>query len=308
MAPGAVWVGQHQVCAARVGDDERIEIELPSDLLRAVAIEGQHRQPARDGPARELRRMGDCLGIVGLGVEQQRGQPAAPALTLAGLVRLDPDIALDHVGGELVRVDEDRLGERDHGRGVDPGPGGELGGPAPGGTRAGPERRPERFEAAAGLELGLPEPPPHLVGFGPRTLAALDRVEESLDRLLDPHPDAQAFRTAEHVGVDGVLAPDRPDHVVDKRTHASADSCGGLRRQPLWRPRHLSHVDKSCPDIRCPGPWSGGCNRRTVHILTRRSITETHARIAQLGWEPSYHDPRSAIRPGTGSRTRPRTR
>ena len=28
-----------------------------------------------------------------------------------------------------------------------------------------------------------------------------------------------------------------------------------------------------------------------MHILTRRSITETHARIAQLGWEPSYHDP-----------------
>ena len=235
--------------------------------------------------------MGDCLGIVGLGVEQQRGQPAAPALALAGLVRLDPDIALDHVGGELVRVDEDRLGERDHGRGVDPGPGGELGGPAPGGARAGPERRPERFETAAGLELGLPEPPPHLVGFGPRTLAALDRVEERLDRLLDPHPDAHALRTAEHVGVDGVLAPDRPDHVVDKRTHASADSCGGLRRQPLWRPQTFVTFDKSGPDTRCPGPWSGGCNRRTVHILTRRSITETHERIAQLGWEPSYHDP-----------------
>ena len=91
------------------------------------------------------------------------------------------------------------------------------------------KRRPERFEAAAGLELGLPEPPPHLAGFGPGTLAALDRVEERLDRLLDPHPDAQALRTAEHVGVDGVLAPDRPDHVVDERTRRLR---GQLRRSP----------------------------------------------------------------------------
>src|SRR2546421_2508852 len=35
-------------------------------------------------------------------------------------------------------------------------------------------------------------------------------------------------------------------------------------------------------------------NRRGAHVATttrRRSITQTHERISQLGWEPEYHQP-----------------
>src|SRR5436305_7919813 len=38
-------------------------------------------------------------------------------------------------------------------------------------------------------------------------------------------------------------------------------------------------------------PWRRRSLRRTVRLVSRRSITQTHERIAQLGWEPSYFEP-----------------
>src|SRR5438045_9242843 len=65
----------------------------------------------------------------------------------------------------------------------------------------------------------------------------------------------------------------------------------------------LSVLDKSGETRRCltrRGRQLAGVrfrpidgHERSAHVSAapRRSITQTHQRIAQLGWEPSYHEP-----------------
>ncbi len=84
-----------------------------------------------------------------------------------------------------------------------------VGGPAPRRAGPGPPRGPQCLEPAARLELGLAELAPDLARLAAGTLASLGRVEEGLDGLLDPEPDADALRFLEHPRVDRVLGPDR---------------------------------------------------------------------------------------------------
>ena len=204
----SVRVGQDEHRAARLAADEGIEIEPAHERSGGVRVKREHGNGARQRPLRELGGVRERLGITPVGIEQQGDQPPTPTLTLARLVRLPPHVPLDDVGRELVGKHEDRLGERDHGLGRHPGLGGEVGRAPPGRPGTRPPRRPQRLEVAAGLELGLAEPPPHLGGLAARAIPALDRVEKRPDRLLDPEPDSNALRSLEHVGVHRVLRAD----------------------------------------------------------------------------------------------------
>ncbi len=96
------------------------------------------------------------LGVARGRVPQEQGEElAAAALALALLLALRLGVALDRVGGELVDVGEDRLGEEADLLGVGVGAAGGGGDPPPGDPGADAVGRLERVEVAA-----LPELPP----------------------------------------------------------------------------------------------------------------------------------------------------
>jgi len=212
---------------------QTIEVELPRDRARAVAWECQHSQRSRYRPAREIGRALDRLGVVAVWVEQQRGEPAPAALALPRLIGLDPQVALDHVIGELVRVDEDLFGQRDHDRRGDPRLVPELGGAPPCCAHPRAERRSQRIEATPRLELDLAEPPPGLASRGSRPLVTFDCVEKRVDRLLDPEPDPDPLGTAEHLGVDRILGSDGGNDLLDQPVRHWSNG-------PRGAPTHLS--------------------------------------------------------------------
>jgi hypothetical protein len=179
---------------------------------------------------------------VGLAVEQQRGQPSPSSLTLPGFVGLHPQVALDDIRPELVGVDEDRLGQRNHGRRRDAGLGGEIGGAAPGGAGPRPPGCSERVKAAARLELGFAEAVPDLAGVAGRPLAALDRVEERLHRLLDPEPDPHPLRAPEHLGVERALGTDLRHDRVGQPVDRTADGGDGLGWKRVGFPGPDYHI------------------------------------------------------------------
>ncbi len=206
------------------------------------------------------------LGVVALGIQQQRGQPAAATLSLAGLVGLHAQIALDDVGGQRVAVDEDPLGQRDHRRSRDAHLGRDVGGGAPGRARAGAEGLAQSIERAPGLELRLAQPPPHLVGLPRRRRAALDRVEERVQRLLDAQPDPHPGGVGQDLGVDRILGPDRRHDLVDQTRQVAPGPpppSPAAAARPTREPPPLSHCDKTRPKDKLP---KGGDMRRGSEV------------------------------------------
>ncbi len=84
--PGPVRIGDHDEGALPIRARERLDAEPAGNGPGLISGQSQHGERRGQPPTGELRGTRDRLGVVTLFVEQQRGQPAAPALALGGLV------------------------------------------------------------------------------------------------------------------------------------------------------------------------------------------------------------------------------
>ena len=184
----------------------------------------------------------DRLGIVAIGVEQQR-RPVAGAVARARRPRRTAS-----AGNPRPRR---RRARRCRRRSPRPGR-------SPAAPRSPPARPGRRLRARPrGCRSGTPPAAPRAprpawnsaspsrrqtsavspLGRSPRSTASQERP----DRLLDAEPDADPLRAAEHVGVDGVLRPDRGDDPVDQRHELGPDDGNGFGGKRLARPGIGAH-------------------------------------------------------------------
>ena len=140
----------------------------------------------------------------------------------------------------------------------------EFGRAAPGGAGADPERGPQVVEAAPGLELGLAQRAPQLVGVPRRAPALLQRGQERPVGLLDADPDRHPLGPGEHLAVDRALGADRRDDVVDHVRQLRANGGHRLRRKLLGTPDAGLHYQ-----IVTKAPAASRCRDPEIHLRTQ---------------------------------------
>jgi hypothetical protein len=164
--------------------------------------------------------------------------------------------ALHRVGGELVDVGEDRVGQRaeDVGR--------QLGAEA--GVRQSPPRHPgpdpvrglQRVQAASFAHLAAAQAAVDLPSLGAAEVGVGHQIHELAQRFLHAQPDAAAEVALERPRVLRHLLGDPAEDRVEQRRHLGLDHQGDLGRQRapgfVLKSAHLR--DKNPPQLLGYGP------------------------------------------------------
>ena len=135
-------------------------------------------------------------------------------------------VALHRVGGQLVDVGEDRLGEQAQLLGVEaraPGGGGD---PPPGDPGPDPVGGLQRVEGPALAQLAAAEGDVDLAADPAPSLGVADQGDELPQRLLHPGPDAAPEAALEGARVLGHLAGDRGQGLGGDRVELGLDHRG----------------------------------------------------------------------------------
>ena len=211
--------------------DQRVGGETTSEASEIGLGDGEGRCAPRQPPARRLRRGADLLVGGRRVTEQQREQLAAAALALALLLSLCLGIAFDGVGGELVDVGEDRLGEQAELLGVGAAPPGGRRDVAPGDTRADAVGGLQRVEGPALAVLPAAQPDVDVAAGVPARLGVANQLDELTQGLAHPGPDSRPKGALERAGVLGDLEGDGLQDLLGCRRELRLDRVGDLGRQ-----------------------------------------------------------------------------
>jgi hypothetical protein len=225
--------GQERAADAVKGANQSIGGEAVANPPELILRNGKGRRTSWSPPAGRLRRRPQ-LRLLGRRVAQEQGEqlPAA-ALALALLLSLGLGVALDRVGGELVDVGEDRLGEQAELLGVSTlAPGGGRD-PAPGDSRAHPVRRLQRVERPSLTQLAAAEPYIYVAAGVPAGLRIADQGDELPQRLAHAGADPDPEVALQGAGVLGHLLGDRRQDLLGRRGQLRLDRVGDLGRQAL---------------------------------------------------------------------------
>jgi hypothetical protein len=193
--------------------------------------------PSRRGPGRNrelVRQLPACrprscveVGTVGGRPAQEQGRQLAPPAAAAVLdLGLRLGVAVDGVGGELVDVGEDRLGEQRQRLRLQLRPPARRGDPPPGDPGADPVGGLQRIERPslpllAATELDVDLPPGLAAGVG-----ISDQGDEPEQRLADAGADAAAEAALQRPLVLGHLAGDRRQDLLGDRPQFRLDQVG----------------------------------------------------------------------------------
>ena len=151
-------------------------------------------------------------------------------------------VALDRVGGELVDVGEDRLGEQAERLGVEVGRAGRPArDPPPGDPGADPVGGLQRVERPALAQLAAAEGDVDLAADPAAGLGIADQGDELPQRLADAGADAAAEAALERARVLGHLAGDRREDLLGDRVELGLDQ----RRRPARRGRPRQGSDST---------------------------------------------------------------
>ena len=221
--PGPGRVGQQQA-AGPVEDGgqgaggSRRAIDPRSASAQASAATRPRQRPARlAGGGPQVR-----LGRRRLADEHRRQLAAAGAGDVLDLgLRLR--VALDRVGGELVDVGEDRLGEQAQLLGVEAGAPGRGGDPPPGDPGPDPVGGLQRVEGPALAQLAAAERDVDLAADPAPALRVADQGDELAQRFLDAGADPAAEAALERPRVLGHLAGDRRQGLGGDRVELGLD-------------------------------------------------------------------------------------
>ena len=213
------------------GGDERIRREPATDAGEVLLGDRQRGGAPRQPPPRRLRR-GPDLSVGGRRVTQQQGEElTAAALALSLLLALGLRISLHRVGGELIDVGEDRLGEQSELLGVGPAAAGSGGDTAPGDAGTDPVGGLERVERAALPQLGPAQANVDVPTRLPPRGGVADQRNELAQRLADAGADRDAERALERTGVLGDLTADARQDLLGHLGQLGLDRVGEGRRQ-----------------------------------------------------------------------------
>ena len=224
--PGPSGSGQQQAALAVDHRRQRLRRQPSRHPRQRVLGAGERRQPGRHFPrrgARRRRQVGRVGGRVG---EQQRDQLAPPPAAQVLDLGLRLGEALDRVGGELVDVGEDRLGQERQRFGPDPGPPAGVGEAPPGDPGADPVGGLQRVERAPGALLAAAERQVDLAARVAPRVGIADQGDELGQRLLHPAPDPAPEAPLQRPRVLGDLVGDRLEDLGRDRVDLAFDQVG----------------------------------------------------------------------------------
>ena len=202
----------------------RARSRRPSPLQASAASRAGGSQSASRG-------RGADRGLVGLGLEQQRREPAAQPLALARGGRLRLRVAVGRERGELVDVGEHGLGQEGQRAPVDAGLDRDRRDPPPGDPGAQAVGGEQRVERAPLAVLAPAEPAIHRVAGAAVEVGVGDQVDELRQRLLHPGQDPGPEPAAERAAIGGHALADRVDDLVAERGDVRADQLADPRRE-----------------------------------------------------------------------------
>jgi hypothetical protein len=191
----------------------------------------QRRQSGRHFPGRSPGGGGDVAGVGRRIAEQKGHQLTATSPTYVLDLGLRLRVALDRIGGELVDVGEDRLGEQRERLGTDVGATAGVGEPTPRHPRADPVGGLQGIEGAAGLLLAATEGEVDLASRITARVRVADHRDELGEGLADAAADPAPEAAVERPGVLGDLAGDRLKDLGADRLDLPFDQVGDPRRQ-----------------------------------------------------------------------------
>ena len=225
-AARSLRVGQQDAAFAVDHRRQRLGRQPPRHPRQRLLGTGERRQAGGHVPGRGARRRGEVGGVGGRVAEQQRDQlaTAAPAQVLD--LGLGLGEALDRVGGELVDVGEDRLGEQGERFGPDPGPPTGVGEAAPGHPGADPVGGLQRIEGAARPLLAAAERQVDLAARVAARVGIADQRHELGQRLLHPAPDPAPEAALQRPRVLRHLVGDRLEDLGRDRLDLAFDQVG----------------------------------------------------------------------------------
>ena len=223
------------VASASAGSSLASSPSLCSGQASAATLRGTCR-PARCAAARRSA----CSAAGSRSSSTARFSVPAPALVLELCLRLG--VALDRVGGELVDVGEDRLGEQAERLRVQPGlPAGPREAP-PGHSGTHPVGGLQRVERAALPQLAPSQAYVYVASDAATGFRIADQGDELAQRLPYPRPDPAAEASLQRPGVLRHLASDRREDLRRGRVQLGLDQVGELGRQ---RPPGLG-IERNC--------------------------------------------------------------
>ena len=203
--------------------------QAPRDRGQVLLGAGERREPPRKRPARRPRRGAD-VGLRGGG---SRTSSAASSRRrrrrTSSTLGLRLGVALDRVGGELVDVGEDRLGQQAQRLGVEARPRGPArGDPPPGDPGADPVGGLQRVQRAPLAQLAAAELDVDLAARPAAGLGIADQGDELAQRLADAAADAAAEASLQRPRVLRDLAGDRGEDLRGDRLELGLDQVGDL--------------------------------------------------------------------------------
>ncbi len=173
------------VASAPAGRRREIAPTSPSAQARAATARGSAQPASRAAALRSgIRRLRVA--------DQNRGELAAAAAATVLDFRLGLRVALHRVGGKLVYIGEDRLGEQAQHLGVEPGAPTRRGDPPPGDPGPDPIGRLQGVERPALPQLAAAERDVDLAADPAAALGIADQGDELAQRLLHPRPGCRA--------------------------------------------------------------------------------------------------------------------
>jgi hypothetical protein len=204
----------------------------PAHDCRAIVLAaGQCRQIPRQLPTRGPCRRADVPDRGGGLAHQQRDELVAAAAAHVLTLRLGRCIAVDRVGGELIDVGEDRLGQETEDLRVELGLAADPGEVAPSDASANPVGSLQRVQRAALAQLAATEgdvdlPPQAAAGIG-----IANQGDELLKRLADAGADPATEAPLERACVLGHLAGDRREDLRGHGLELRLDQVGDRARK-----------------------------------------------------------------------------
>ena len=183
--------------------------------------------------------------------QQQRYQPVPSPGRFLGRPALHLVVAGRGKGGDLVDVDEQRLGQQPEGLGRDDRVVGRPGQPVHDHPRPGPQRGLEHFQAAPLGRLDLPDPVERVGQPLARGVRPGDPVREPGDRGFRAQLQVAGVGRVTEPGVLGHRRADLGHHLLGQVGHQRANLIRDARRnRGPHGPRSVPHVVLPARDVR----------------------------------------------------------